>query len=170
MTATRTPGVPAVEDGALVSTNPATGDEVGRFPVASPEEVAAAVAQAREAGRWWAGLGFAARKDRLLRWASLMARRQRELVDLIHREGGKPLGDAVVETSAAIDHTAWAARHARKVLGPRRTGSSLMQFEFTAYLEYQPYGVVGVIGPMSESSTPTVSFSARATRRGRNAS
>ncbi len=49
MTATRTPGVPVVEDGALVSTNPATGDEVGRFPIASADDVTAAVARAQDA-------------------------------------------------------------------------------------------------------------------------
>ena len=41
MTATRTPGVPVIEDGQLVSTNPVSGAEVGRFPVAGPAEVAA---------------------------------------------------------------------------------------------------------------------------------
>src|SRR5262249_2268817 len=34
-----TPGVPVIEDGKLISTNPATGEEVGRFPVAGPAEV-----------------------------------------------------------------------------------------------------------------------------------
>src|SRR3954454_5931249 len=65
MTATRTPGQPFVDDGKLVSTNPATGDEVGRFPVATAAEVEAAVSRARGAGVWWAGLGFAARRARL---------------------------------------------------------------------------------------------------------
>ena len=46
MTATRTPGLPVIEDGTLVSSNPATGAEVGRFPVASPDDVRAAVERA----------------------------------------------------------------------------------------------------------------------------
>jgi acyl-CoA reductase-like NAD-dependent aldehyde dehydrogenase len=33
------------------------------------------------------------------------------------------------------------------VLGPRRVRSRLVLAEFSAHLEYQPYGVVGVIGP-----------------------
>ena len=43
MTATRTPGVPVIENDELVSTNPATGVVVGRFPVASPDDIAGAI-------------------------------------------------------------------------------------------------------------------------------
>ena len=60
MTATHTPGLPIVENGLLVSTNPATGEEVARVPIAGPEDVAAAVDRARAAAAWWTGLGFAA--------------------------------------------------------------------------------------------------------------
>src|SRR6266540_2075183 len=147
MTATRTPGLPVVEDGMLLSTNPATGAEVGRFPVASADDVAAAVARAREAGRWWASLGFAGRRQRLLRFRSLMANRLTDLAKLMHDETGKPVAEAIVEAAGAIDHVAWAARNARRVLGPRRVSSSLMQAEYSSHLEYLPYGVVGVIGP-----------------------
>jgi succinate-semialdehyde dehydrogenase/glutarate-semialdehyde dehydrogenase len=147
MTATRTPGVPVVEDGTLVSTNPATGDEVGRFPVASAEDVAAAVVRAREASTWWAGLGHAGRRQRLLRYRSVLANRLGELAALVRREAGKPEAEATVEAGAAIDHIAWAATHARRVLGQRKVRSSLLMAEHAAYLEYLPYGVIGVIGP-----------------------
>ncbi|HEX2355528.1 MAG TPA: aldehyde dehydrogenase family protein [Micromonosporaceae bacterium] len=147
MTATRTPGAPVIEDGRLVSTNPATGAEVGRFPVAAPEEVAAAVERAREASLWWATLGFAGRKDRMLRWRALLAQRITDLAELANREAGKPVAEAIVEIAAAIEHADWAARNAARVLGPRRVRSRLAVIEFSAHLEYQPYGVVGVIGP-----------------------
>ena len=63
-----TPGVPVIADGELISTSPATGAEVGRFPVADAEEVGAAVGRARAAGEWWRELGFDGRRERLLRW------------------------------------------------------------------------------------------------------
>ncbi len=147
MTAMRTPGVPVVEDGALISTNPATGDEVGRFPIASADDVTAAVARAWGAAAWWGGLGFAGRRQRLLRYRSVLATRLGELAALVHRETGKPEADAIVEAGAAIDHVAWAATHARRVLGQRKVRSSLLMAEHAAYLEYLPYGVIGVIGP-----------------------
>jgi acyl-CoA reductase-like NAD-dependent aldehyde dehydrogenase len=147
MTATRTPGVPVIEDDQLISTNPATGEEVGRFPVADAEGVAAAVARAREAAVWWAELGFDGRRKRLLRYRALIAQRITDLGKLMNREGGKPEADAIIEAVGAIDHVAWAANHARRVLGPRRVPSSIMMTEYSSHLEYLPYGVVGVIGP-----------------------
>jgi len=147
MTATRTPGAPEIDDGQLVSTNPATGAEVGRFPVAGEAEVAAAVARAREAGAWWAGLGFAERRHRLSRFSSLLANRMTELAALVRAEGGKPEAEAIVEIAAALDHLHWAAHHAKRVLGLRRVRGSVLTTEFRNYLEYQPYGVIGVIGP-----------------------
>ncbi|HZN17229.1 MAG TPA: aldehyde dehydrogenase family protein [Micromonosporaceae bacterium] len=147
MTATRTPGVPMVEDGHLVSTNPATGVEVGRFPAADAAGVNAAVARARDAALWWAGLGFAERRRRMLRWAALASRRVDEISKLVSQETGKPVAEAVVETAAALDHMAWQAKNAKRVLGPRKVRSTISMAEHSAWLEYQPYGVVGVIGP-----------------------
>ena len=107
MTATRTPGVPVIEDGELISTSPASGEEVGRFPVAGPAEVSAAVQKARPAATWWAGLGFAERRHRLLCWRAALARRLPELAELVHRETGKPVAEAIVEAGGCMV-SAWA--------------------------------------------------------------
>ncbi|MEU7755315.1 aldehyde dehydrogenase family protein [Micromonospora sp. NPDC049101] len=147
MTAVHVPGLPIIEAGRLVSTSPATGAEAGRFPVATEADVRRAVEGARVAGGWWAGLGFADRRERMLRWRALLATRIEELAELVHVEGGKPIADAIVEVVTAIEHIDWAARNANRVLGPRRVRSRLILAEFSAHLEYQPYGVVGVIGP-----------------------
>ena len=147
MTATRAPGMPYVEDGVLVSTNPGTGAEAGRVPVADEAAVAAAVGRAREASAWWGGLGFEGRKVRLLRWRALLAERIEQLAEVTHLETGKPAADAIVEASAAIEHIDWAAHNAKRVLGPRRTRSRLLVAEHVGHVEHVPYGVVGVIGP-----------------------
>src|SRR3954464_9447386 len=147
MTATRVPGVPVIEDGVLISTNPASGEEAGRVPVADAAAVAAAVERAKEAAVWWQHLGFDGRKDRLLRWRPLIVQRIEELAQLNSLEAGKPHDDAIMETVAAIEHLDWAAHHAKRVLGPRRTRTRLLVADHAGHLEYQPYGVVGVIGP-----------------------
>ncbi|HET7516262.1 MAG TPA: aldehyde dehydrogenase family protein [Actinomycetes bacterium] len=147
MTATHIPGAPVVHDGRLVSTNPATGEEVARVAIAGPDEVAAAVERARAAAAWWAGLGVAGRRTRLLQFRSVLANRMPELAELLHRECGKPMIDGVMETTAALAHIGWAARNARRVLGRRRARASTIAPEFSARLEYQSLGVVGAIGP-----------------------
>jgi succinate-semialdehyde dehydrogenase/glutarate-semialdehyde dehydrogenase len=141
------PGVPVITGGELISTNPVTGAEVGRFPVADADAARAAVARARAAAAWWQELGFDGRRDRLLRWRRVLTKRLPELLDLMHAEGGKPKVDALIECVAAIDHIAWSGRNAKRVLKSRRVGGSMMLLEFGAHLEYQPYGVIGVIGP-----------------------
>ncbi|MET7705189.1 aldehyde dehydrogenase family protein [Micromonospora sp. NPDC005413] len=147
MTAVHVPGTPVIEAGRLVSTSPATGAEAGRLPVATEADVRRAVDQARAASEWWGGLGFTGRRERMLQWRALLAKRIEQLAELVHVEGGKPIPDAIVEIVTAIEHIDWAARNAGRVLGPRRVRSRLILAEFSGHLEYQPYGVVGVIGP-----------------------
>ncbi|PYC76512.1 aldehyde dehydrogenase [Micromonospora arborensis] len=147
MTAVHVPGLPVIEADRLISTSPATGAEAGRFPVANEADVRRTVDRARAAGEWWAGLGFTGRRERMLRWRALLAKRIEQLAEVVHVEGGKPIADAIVEIVTAIEHIDWAARNASRVLGPRRVRSRLILAEFSGHLEYQPHGVVGVIGP-----------------------
>jgi acyl-CoA reductase-like NAD-dependent aldehyde dehydrogenase len=129
------------------STNPATGAVVGVFPVHDADAVRQTVERARPAAEAWAALGYDGRKERLAAYRGYLARRMNELTDLVHRENGKPHGDAILELTLAIDHLAWAGAHARRTLGSRRVRAGMLAANHAAYLEYQPLGVVGVIGP-----------------------
>jgi acyl-CoA reductase-like NAD-dependent aldehyde dehydrogenase len=129
------------------SLDPSNGEVVGTWPIDEAATVREAVDRARVAAQWWADLGFVGRRERLLAWKGVLARRVRQLGQLVHRENGKPVEDAILEIILTIDHVDWSARHARKVLGPRTVRPSLLSLNQQAWLEYQPYGVVGVIGP-----------------------
>ncbi|MGY1833385.1 aldehyde dehydrogenase family protein [Geodermatophilus sp. SYSU D01180] len=129
------------------STNPATGAVVGVFPVHDADAVRQTVERARPAAARWAGLGFDGRRQRLAAYRGYLARRMHELADLVHRENGKPHADAILEITLAVDHLAWAGAHARRTLGPRRVRAGLLAANHAAHLEYQPLGVIGVIGP-----------------------
>ncbi len=65
----------------------------------------------------------------------------------MHTETGKPLADAQLEILLAIVHIDWAAKNAGRVLGSRRVRSGLIAINQASRLEYQPLGVIGVIGP-----------------------
>jgi acyl-CoA reductase-like NAD-dependent aldehyde dehydrogenase len=129
------------------SLNPATGQPIAKFPVYQREDADMAVSRAREAARWWGGLGWAERRNRLLDWKSFLTRHMDELAQLMHEETGKPADDATLEIILAIVHVDWAARHARRVLGPHRVFSGIAAINQSSTVEYQPLGVVGVIGP-----------------------
>ncbi|HET9692614.1 MAG TPA: aldehyde dehydrogenase family protein [Acidimicrobiales bacterium] len=154
-TASRTgagrPGVAPVPevgpDGTFASYEPATGAVVGRFAAADDDVVRSAVARGRAASAWWQAQGFAGRARHLGAWKARIARHVDALAELSHRENGKPVADATLEITMAVEHIAWAASHAAKVLGERRVGSGAFMANQVALLEYQPLGVVGVIGP-----------------------
>jgi len=124
-----------------------TGEVVGKYPVFDEAAVREVVEASRSAAEYRAGLGFDGRKERLKAWKHLLVRRIDELAKVMYEETGKPIDDARLECVVAIDHLGWAASHAAKVLGPRRVPAGMLGIDFAAAVEYQPIGVVGVIGP-----------------------
>ena len=129
------------------SVNPATGEVLATYGIDGQREVALAVRRARSAAAWWGGLSFAERRLRLLAWKSHLTRYMGRLARVVHDETGKPLDDATLEIVNTILHLDWAARHASSVLRPRRVASGIAMLNQAASVEYQPLGVVGVIGP-----------------------
>ena len=127
--------------------SPANGQVVGTHPRGSADDVDDAVRRAREVAGWWAELGFEARARRLDAWRGIIARRAPELAELTHLEMGKPQADAMFEIAMALEHLAWAAKNAARVLGRRTVRPSLLTVNQAAGIEYLPLGVVGVIGP-----------------------
>ncbi|GAA3801492.1 aldehyde dehydrogenase family protein [Nocardioides panacisoli] len=127
--------------------NPATQDVVGTYPIHGPDEVGAAVEQARIAAEWWQGIGYAERRKRLDAFRGVIARRINQLAGVIHEEMGKPHSDAALEVALVLDHIAWAGKNAGKVLGKRRSPVGMVNAHLGATVEYRPLGVIGVIGP-----------------------
>jgi acyl-CoA reductase-like NAD-dependent aldehyde dehydrogenase len=140
-------GAPAAPIPTFDSLNPGTGEVYGTYPVDDEASVAAAVERARDAAAWWAGLGFAGRAARMRAWAGVITRRMAQLAETVHAETGKPHSDAQLELVLAIEHIAWAGKHAAKVLGPQRRSPGLLMANYSATVRYEPLGVVGVIGP-----------------------
>jgi len=127
----------------LVSTSPANpGDELGRFPIAGPVEIDAAVGRARRAFPAWRDAGLEARAAVLRRFASLAAQRAPEFATRIAREVGKAL---------------WEAQAEAGLIAPK-VGVTLDEgMELVATLEaspgaratHHPRGVLAVLGPFN---------------------
>jgi acyl-CoA reductase-like NAD-dependent aldehyde dehydrogenase len=151
MTQTGTPAAPdaqpSVAGARFDSLDPRTGEVINSYPVHNAEHVNAVVARAGEAAGWWAEQGFAGRRTLLGQWRKLLVKRLDQLAEVVSTETGKPLDDARLELVLAVDHLAWAARHAERVLGRRKVGAGLLMSNQRATLSYPPFGVVGVIGP-----------------------
>ncbi len=129
------------------SLNPATGEVLATYAVDGQREVALAVRRAQAAAAWWGGLPHPDRRLRLLAWKSHLTRYMGRLAQLVHDETGKPIDDATLEIVNTVLHLDWAARHAASVLRRRRVSSGIAMVNQAASVEYQPLGVIGVIGP-----------------------
>lgn len=130
----------------LSSYNPATGELIGHVPILSAAEVDAAVARARIAAQTWSTRSFAARTEELVAFRKAIAAAADDIADLLHRENGKPMLEALVEVMMALGHVQHATAIAEKAMQPRKVSAGILA-NFKATISYHPVGVVGVIGP-----------------------
>jgi len=127
--------------------DPKTGLVLASYKNFSQAEVFASVDAAHLASVRWVEFGFVARKRVLLNWAAYITKNQKEIAQLVADECGKPIGDASLEVLIAIDHIAWAAKHAEEIMQKQNRPSGLLMFNMKAQVQRSPLGVVGVIGP-----------------------
>ena len=133
----------------LRSVDPATLEELGTVPVAPPEEVAEAVAEARLAAERWARTSFAERRALLAAVAQEVLARADHLAATVTAESGKPLVESyTAELFVSLDNLVWAAANAPGVLRPERLRFPQPHLRHKrGWLLYGPLGVVALISP-----------------------
>jgi acyl-CoA reductase-like NAD-dependent aldehyde dehydrogenase len=144
---------------ALVSTNPATGEVIGTFACATAEDVRAAVESARRAQPAWAALGVNKRAAILRKFRNLLNEHTLEIAELIAREAGKPVPEAIsCEVLVVMDATEFAARSAVEVLRDEPVPHSNPSMKTKrGRLVHEAYGVIGIIAPWNYPfSTPSI--------------
>ena len=99
---------------------PFTGAVLGMISAGRECDVELAVARARAAQPAWAARSFAARARIFLRFHDLILERQAEVLDLIQLETGKARRHAFEEILDTAVVSRYYARHAEKLLRPRR--------------------------------------------------
>ncbi|MDR7578387.1 MAG: aldehyde dehydrogenase family protein [Armatimonadota bacterium] len=135
---------PARSGAVFESVDPATGEVLGVCARSGAEDVADAVAAAKEAFPKWRKVPAPRRAEVLFRAAELLVRRKEELAQLMTREMGKVLLESRGDVQEAIDMTYFIAGEGRRLHG--YTAPSEMPHK-AAYCVRQPVGVVGVITP-----------------------
>lgn len=133
----------------VISYDPATGEEVGRAPLCSAEEVASAVERAREAQKAWVSRSFQERASVVMRAREIVLAEMEEIAALVSRESGKPQAEAVsMEIVPTLDLMQFFARKTARMLRPERIDIGLYNLlGRTSTIEYRPLGVVGIISP-----------------------
>lgn len=120
-----------------------TGERLWQGAGASPADVAAAVAAAREAFPAWARTPFAERQALVERFREVLERHREALAAAIAHETGKPLWEARTEVGAMIGKVAISLRAYQERTGERERDLG----ETQAVLRHRPHGVMAVFGP-----------------------
>ncbi|MFL6228527.1 MAG: aldehyde dehydrogenase family protein [Pyrinomonadaceae bacterium] len=133
----------------IVSYDPATNEEIGRVPLRTAEEVRAAVSQARAAQADWAALSYRERGRVVLRAREIVLAEIDAVADLISRESGKPVTEAIMmELVPTLDLMRYFAKKTERLLRPERI--DIGQYGLlgrTSRVFFRPIGVVAVISP-----------------------
>ena len=97
--------------------NPATQEVVARVPMATPEEVNAAVSSAQQAFKSWSQVSLTNRMRIMVTFAHLVRENTQELAELVTLEHGKTLPDAEGEVGRALEAIENACSVTRLQLG-----------------------------------------------------
>ncbi len=126
--------------------NPATGQHSSRVAFATPDVVDAAVAAATAAAARWRTVSLAGRTRILFAFRELVDRHKKELAEILTREHGKVLSDAMGEVSRGLEVVEFACGIPQLLKGDF---SENVSTDVDSYSIRQPLGVVAGITPFN---------------------
>jgi succinate-semialdehyde dehydrogenase/glutarate-semialdehyde dehydrogenase len=125
-------------------TDPATGEHIADVASATPADATAACQAAHEAQVVWATTAPRERAEVLRRCWELTMANQQELAELIVREQGKPIVDAMGEVAYAAEFFRWNSEEAARIRGSISTAPSGAN---RIIVHHPPVGVVVIVTP-----------------------
>ncbi|MGD0295289.1 MAG: aldehyde dehydrogenase family protein [Terracidiphilus sp.] len=136
---------PALSGKTILNLNPADhADVVGAFPSSHAEDVALAVAAAKQAFAAWRLVPAPKRAEILVRAGLLLQQRKEQYARDMTREMGKVLTETRGDVQEAIDEAFYVAGEGRRLFG--QTTPSELQNKFAMSVR-MPLGVAGLITP-----------------------
>ncbi|MFJ3905905.1 gamma-aminobutyraldehyde dehydrogenase [Streptomyces sp. NPDC090025] len=125
--------------------DPATGEAVYTYRLASVADVDDAVAAAKAAFPGWAGATPGERSDAMHRFAAVLAAKAEEFAQVESLQCGKPIKlTREFDVPGTVDNTAFFAGAARHLQGQ---SAGEYDGDHTSYVRREPIGVVGSIAP-----------------------
>ena len=123
-----------------------SGDSFADLPQSSPEDVAAAFAEARKAQAVWATWPLKRRIEVMKRFHELLLQKNLTVVDLMQAETGKARRMSFEETCDVVMTTSHYIKAAPRILKERKHGG-VVPIVSTSTEVRVPKGVVGLISP-----------------------
>ena len=126
--------------------NPATGETVKEYPEISDDELRAAIGRCDQASKTWPSLTSVADRAALVRRVGeLHSERRQELAEIIVREMGKPIEQALMEVDFAGEIYGFYADNAEDLMADEPI--ELLGGEGSAMIRRSPFGVLLGIMP-----------------------
>ena len=128
---------------AIESVNPSTGDTIKTYDEMTPQQTAAAVAEAHEAWKAWRKVPFRARAVPMKKAAAILRQRKEEFATLMALEMGKPLKQGIAEVEKSALGCDYYADHAEGHLAPETIKTDASK----SGVAFEPIGVVLAVMP-----------------------
>lgn len=125
--------------------NPSTGEVITHVPLSIAADVADAVAAAAQALSGWSAMPIKERVQIFFRYRALLERHAQELAELVHKENGKIIGEALAEIEKSIELTEFACSMPQLVSGEILEVSRGVECRIDKY----PVGIVACITPFN---------------------
>jgi acyl-CoA reductase-like NAD-dependent aldehyde dehydrogenase len=130
--------------------NPATGELITTVPVLGAEELRAMAERARAAQLQWAAIGFEGRGRIMRRAQKWMLDNADRVIESVVAETGKTFEDAqLTDLAYTVTALGFWAKEGPKYLADERVPSwkNPIAVGKKLVIRYEPYGLIGVIGP-----------------------
>ena len=128
--------------------SPVDGSLLGRFPMAEPAHIDAAVKAARELQKKWGALPWTERLQTMRKAAYFIRQRKYEIAAVVALEVGKNRMEAMGDTEEAADLIEYYAKQIEDNGGYDRPLGKLLPNELTRSV-LRPYGVFACIAPFN---------------------
>lgn len=124
--------------------NPATGDVIDTLEINTKDEVLAAIEDCQEGFKAWRETDAHYRSGVIKEWFRLINEHKDELAEIITKESGKPLAEALGEVAYANAYIEWYAEEAKRIYGRTIPANSPNK---NIIIKKQPVGLVAGITP-----------------------
>src|SRR5438067_5996644 len=127
----------------LRSIDPATGQELAKFPEADEAAVEAAIARAWDVRHGWRDAGIEHRSQMIRAVAGVLRADKARYASILTAEMGKPIVEAEGEVEKCAWTAEWIADNAARLLADEPVESTATQ----SYVRFQPLGVILAVMP-----------------------
>ncbi len=126
--------------------NPSNGEFLYEVEIFDSEKVKKEVDIAKEGFAVWGSLSLKKRVSVLKNILKEMKKRKEEFIETVSIDAGKVRQDSIIEVFTTVNHIHYLTKRGYRFLKPEKRSSGYFKNN-KCYVQFKPYGVVGIISP-----------------------